>query len=113
MINSKNWSTALAITALGATLIAAGPALADHHEGPPSGHHGKMMGNMMKKIDADGDGRVSRDEFANFHTNKFNKMDTNGDDFIDADERKAHHEQMKGKFKDARENRQNHPQEVE
>ena len=113
MLNSKNWSTTLAITALGIALVAGGQAAAAAHEGPPPAHHGKMMGRMMEKIDTDGDGQVSRDEFAAFHTDKFNKMDSNGDNSIDADERKAHHEQMKGKFKGAHEKRQRHHQDAE
>jgi len=79
-----------AVTAASLTiaLLSGGLATAGQHEGPPPGHHGKMM----TKIDTDGDGRISKDEFATFHNEKFDRMDSNGDGYIDANERKEHHQ---------------------
>jgi uncharacterized low-complexity protein len=39
-------------------------------------------GGMMKKMDADGDGNVSRAEFDTYHSGKFDRMDTNKDGMI-------------------------------
>ncbi|NZA26020.1 EF-hand domain-containing protein [Luteimonas sp. SJ-92] len=48
----------------------------------------------MERVDSDGDGRVSRDEFQAAHPDKadtFAEIDANGDGFIDAAEKDAHH----------------------
>ncbi len=106
MTHRFSWPTALAATGIAVSLLVTGPAMAEKPSGPGKGHPGKMHHKMMSKIDVDGDKRISRDEFTNFHARKFDKMDSNGDHFIDADERKAHHEQMKKRHKAAVERRQ-------
>ena len=106
MINRSRWTTALATTGITVALLVTGQAIAELPDGPGKGHRGKMHHKMMAKMDTDGDKRISRDEFAAFHTRKFDKMDSNSDNFIDADERKAHRQQMKKKFKDSFERRQ-------
>ena len=56
--------------------------------------------DMFKKMDTDGDGKISADEFAAAGKEKFTKMDTNGDGKLSADELKAgfeKHEKMMGK----------------
>jgi uncharacterized low-complexity protein len=50
----------------------------------------------MGRMDADGDGNVSRDEFMQGHEAMFDKIDTNGDGVIDMAERDAHMNKMKG-----------------
>ena len=45
--------------------------------------------DMFKKMDTDGDGKISADEFAAAGKEKFTKMDTNGDGKISVDEMKA------------------------
>ena len=50
----------------------------------------------MARMDADGDGKVTREEFMKGHEAMFDKIDTNGDGVIDAGERAAHMEKMKG-----------------
>lgn len=50
----------------------------------------------MGRMDADGDGKVTREEFMKGHEAMFDKIDTNGDGVIDADERAAHMAKMKG-----------------
>lgn len=54
--------------------------------------HGK--GNMMKKhfqeMDTNGDGKVSKEEWAAFHETKFSSLDKDGDGFVSAEELKEH-----------------------
>ena len=51
------------------------------------------------KLDADGDGKVSYDEYRaskeKAHERQFKKMDSNGDGFIDADEKQAQKDKMR------------------
>ena len=62
---------------------------------------GKCGGGMrsegrcgMHRMDADGDGKVTREEFMKGHEVMFDRIDQNGDGVIDPDERAGH---MKGK----------------
>jgi len=50
----------------------------------------------MGRMDADGDGNVTKDEFMQGHEAMFNKIDQNGDGVIDPAERAAHMGKMKG-----------------
>jgi uncharacterized low-complexity protein len=50
----------------------------------------------MARMDTDGDGKVTKDEFMKGHEAMFDKIDTNGDGVIDAGERAAHMAKMKG-----------------
>jgi len=50
----------------------------------------------MGRMDADGDGNVSRDEFMQGHEVMFDKIDQNDDGVIDPTERAAHMNNMKG-----------------
>lgn len=50
----------------------------------------------MARMDADGDGKVSKDEFMQGHELMFEKIDQNGDGVIDTDESQAHMANMKG-----------------
>ena len=114
----KNTSKPLALalgTAMTATL--AGTGVADAGENPfsmsvlPGGYlqvaegkcgEGKCGAKMvtetkcgegkcgMQKMDADGDGKVTRDEFMQGHEVMFTVIDANGDGVIDAEERAAH-----------------------
>jgi len=47
-------------------------------------------------MDADGDGKVTKDEFMQGHEAMFHKIDSNGDGVIDQQERDAHMKKMKG-----------------
>ena len=49
----------------------------------------------MERMDLDGDGNVTRDEFRQGHDAVFSRTDSNGDGVLDADERKAHREMMR------------------
>jgi hypothetical protein len=55
------------------------------------GEHGKHRGDMLKKLDTDGDGRISMQEAqaAPRLAEHFKDIDTNGDGFLSADELKA------------------------
>ncbi len=69
------------------------------------GHHGKRGGGMRmmaKMADTNNDGVITRAEFDAGVKAHFAKMDANGDGTVTAEERKAAHEQMRERFKQAR-----------
>lgn len=51
---------------------------------------------MWKAMDANSDGKISKDEFTKAHAAKFEAMDANKDGFVTKEEKKAH---MKMKMK--------------
>ncbi|HAJ93154.1 MAG TPA: hypothetical protein DCO71_11170, partial [Gammaproteobacteria bacterium] len=56
----------------------------------------------MGRMDSDGDGNVTREEFTKGHEAMFDKIDTNGDGVIDAAERAAQMSKMMGFKKDGK-----------
>jgi uncharacterized low-complexity protein len=56
----------------------------------------------MARMDADGDGNVTREEFMKGHEAMFDKIDTNGDGVIDSAERAAQMSKMMGFMKDGK-----------
>lgn len=62
------------------------------------GHHGGMM--MARMADADKDGAISKAEFTSAAMKHFDTADANHDGKITAEERKAAHQAMKGRWKD-------------
>jgi Ca2+-binding EF-hand superfamily protein len=58
------------------------------------GEHGKHRGDFLKKLDTDGDGRISRAEAqaAPRLAEHFDEIDANKDGFLTAEELKAAHE---------------------
>lgn len=56
----------------------------------------------MARMDADGDGKVTKDEFMQGHEAMFEKIDQNGDGVIDQTERGAHMMKMKGFMKEGK-----------
>ena len=54
----------------------------------------------MGRMDADGNGDVTKEEFMQGHEAMFTKIDQNGDGVIDPAERAAHMDKMKGFMKD-------------
>lgn len=56
----------------------------------------------MSRMDADGDGNVTRDEFMKGHEVMFDKIDKNNDGVIDPEERRAHMQKMRGFMKDGK-----------
>jgi Ca2+-binding EF-hand superfamily protein len=98
-----NRKTVLFSTALLATSV----ALASHHEsnagGDKKGHHrGKMAAMIMKKMDTDGDQKISQEEFAVFHNERFSRMDADSDGFVTTEEARTHHEKMREKWRQKR-----------
>lgn len=87
----------------GLCAFAALPAFADHH----GDMHGKMMDGKhpfgLEKLDANGDGSVSKDEFMAAHEEKFTEMDTNGDGVISKEELEARRAQWKEKMEERHE----------
>ncbi len=53
----------------------------------------------LYRMDADGDGKVSKEEFMQGHEGMFRQIDKNGDGFIDEAERDAHMKEMFGSMK--------------
>ncbi len=91
----------LAILFAGLFALSTTLAFAKHgelHEGEPreSEHHSAERG---AKADADGDGKMSYEEYRASKEKKserqFKKMDTNGDGYIDAAEKQAQKDKMK------------------
>ncbi|MEL0082277.1 MAG: hypothetical protein VW985_04445 [Gammaproteobacteria bacterium] len=105
MNHSKNRIFGVTAASFALVVLFSAP-LAAEKQGDGTRPHGKMHHKMWSKMDSDGDRRISRDEFVNFQTERFDKMDSNGDNFVDAEELKTHHQKMKKKFKEAFERRQ-------
>jgi uncharacterized low-complexity protein len=88
--------------ALAGSAFAMQPLAQGYALGADQPHHGEHTEGKcgegrcgMQKMDTDGDGRISRAEFAAAHqgkADKFARIDADGDGFIDAAEMKAHHE---------------------
>jgi Flp pilus assembly protein TadB len=62
------------------------------------------------KLDADGDGKVSYDEYRaskeKAHERQFKRMDSNGDGFIDASEKQAQKDKMRAMREKRKQNAQ-------
>lgn len=56
----------------------------------------------LYRMDADGDGKVTKDEFMQGHEVMFEKIDQNGDGVIDPAERDAHMKHMRGFMKEGK-----------
>jgi hypothetical protein len=67
--------------------LLAAPALADK---------GMSLEGKFKKIDANSDGSISREEHATFARDHYQKMDANADGYVTTSEIKAMHEEWKG-----------------
>jgi len=52
---------------------------------------GRIAARLVKRLDANGDGVVTQDEFLAAASKRFARLDRNGDGFIDAGELPAHH----------------------
>ncbi|MDW3095499.1 MAG: EF-hand domain-containing protein [Gammaproteobacteria bacterium] len=83
------------------TELSSGYMVADGHEGKcgegKCGEGKKMCKKKMKKMDTDGDGSVSKDEFMAHAEKKFSRKDKNGDGIISAEEMKRKKKNKEGK----------------
>lgn len=98
---SKRDSAALAACVVVATSLS-GTAIADPAANPfevmPAGAERLMLAEGkcgegkcgMQRMDANGDGKVTKEEFMQGHETMFDEMDGNGDGVIDAGERQGH-----------------------
>ncbi|TGL75652.1 EF-hand domain-containing protein [Leptospira jelokensis] len=70
------------------------------------GHGKKSMAlGHFKKMDVDGDNKVSKEEWQKFHDAHFLELDKDGDGSVSFDEMKAKHSEKKDKMKEkAKEN---------
>ena len=59
-------------------------------------HHGEMDGMMFQKLDANGDGVISKAEFNAFNVRHFKKLDTNKDGKLTPEELQGGHKQEMG-----------------
>jgi hypothetical protein len=69
---------------------------AKHHKGhgDRKGMKGPMHAKMLEKMDADKDGKISKQEWQTYHDQKFTELDADKDGAISHDEFKAHHQKM-------------------
>lgn len=95
------------VVLFGIAFLATSIALASHHGSndgdDKKGHHrGKLGAMIMKKMDTDGDQKISKAESSSFHADRFSKMDADSDGFVTSDEARAHHEKMREKWRQKR-----------
>jgi len=69
-----------------------------HHRRGMRGHGGGMK--IMKMADSNNDGAVSHDEFTAAAANRFARIDSDNDGQITKEERQAHRQEMRGKWRD-------------
>ncbi len=62
----------------------------------------KLGQMMMKKMDTDNDHQISLQEFTQFHKQRFEKMDANNDGYVTPEEAKAHHQSVREKWRQRR-----------
>ena len=82
--------------------LSAHPAVADKGENPfatvaPASAPVMLAEGRcgMDRMDLDGDGKVTKEEFRQGHDAMFSSTDSNGDGVLDAEERNAHREMMR------------------
>lgn len=100
---NKLFITAITIGALSLSATAV-MAMGGHDEG-------HQKGKMMERIDTNGDGVVSKEEFMAKHAEKFDKIDVDGNGSLSKEELKEAHGKMKEKRSQMREKRQERKQE--
>ncbi len=95
------------ILMLGVAVLAlnVAPSFAEDKAAAPADGPKHHKGDMLKEIDADSDGAVSKAEFLAFHEKRFGEMDTNKDDKISKEEHEAMRAEWKAKMKERREQR--------
>ncbi len=102
------------------TLVSAVPALAQDTSTSPGGGQGPGAGNigmmMFEKMDSNGDGSVSEDEFLSHAKERFTQMDADNDGRVTREEAKDFHmkkrETMREKKQGFRKHRQGGADEI-
>jgi hypothetical protein len=84
-------------TTVAAAVVVAGTSMLTAQESKPQMDRMHKGMEMMKDMDADANGEISREEFVQAHEKMFDSMDENGDGALDQEEqatmmRKMHHE---------------------
>ena len=82
----------ITFAAMLATAAAATVMAQESEPGMEKMHKGMQM---LSKMDADGNGEISREEFVQAHEQMFDAMDDNGDGTLDQEEQSAMMERMK------------------
>ena len=90
----KTLITTAIVGALSLGLLAAAPGFA---KGP--GYGGGRGAMMFERHDADGDGRITQDEFRAGHDERFEMMDADGDGAITQDEARQAMQQMRAEHR--------------
>lgn len=83
--------------ALATLLLGSGVAIAEDASTPPMGGMGKhhhRFEHMMEKMDTDKDGTITQAEHDTFTAARFKEMDANGDGKVTKEEMQKHHEEM-------------------
>ncbi len=57
--------------------------------------HGKMHQEHFQKMDTNGDGKISKEEWQAFHESKFSELDKDGDGFVTKEEMKEFRKEKK------------------
>lgn len=86
----------------------ADPSKGKHSEDEKKARHhrpGKHGDRFFAHLDTNNDGKITRAEAEKFETDRFNAVDANKDGAITRDEIKAHHEAMRAKWKEKRDER--------
>lgn len=75
------------------SLVLANIATAAPQDGGKGGEHGMHGKGMLKKMDVNADGKISREEAKDYprFAKSFDAIDSNKDGLLDRDELKAHH----------------------
>ena len=73
-----------------------GPVMGGDMPGPPPRIGPRMM-RRFQKMDADGNGQVSRVEWTAYYSEKFDALDKDGDGAVTPGEMRGHHKGRKGK----------------
>jgi len=68
---------------------------------------------MREKLDANGDGKITKDEFVNAGTPMFDKADTDGNGVVDAKEMQAARDAMRAQWKEHRKQRTSAPSQAQ
>ncbi len=84
---------------MGGVAMSSTAVMADNH-----GEH-KHQGSAMQKVDTNGDGMISKDEFLSRHEEMFDNMDADGNGSLTPEEMREARGEMREKMKERMEKR--------